>query len=450
MKKTDETITLIGAGLAGSLLAIFLARRGFKVEVYERRPDMRTTEISAGRSINMAMSARGIHALEQVGLKDEIMKLAIPMPGRMIHPIEGELGFQPYGQRPHEVIYSVSRGELNKSLMTAAERHPGVRLHFQERCEHMDLRSGEVHIRHSVTGKDRTITPQRVIATDGSGSAIRMSMLGMGRFNFAQEFLDHGYKELEIPPGEQGTFMLEPHALHIWPRGVYMLIALPNPDGSFTCTLFFPFDGEYSFASLSTPDRVSRFFKTQFPDVVQLMPDLESLFFSNPTGTMVTVKCFPWHHEDRALLLGDAAHAIVPFFGQGMNCAFEDCTVLGECIDQDWPDWERVFHAFGQQRKEHTDAIADMAVDNYIEMRDRVADPAFLLQKKVGLSLEQRYPEVFIPKYSMVSFHRLPYAEAMRRGQTQESILRELSSSISSIDEVNWEIADKLVRERLT
>lgn len=445
---SSETVTIIGGGLVGSLLAIFLARRGFLVDVYERRPDMRSQSVSAGRSINMAMSRRGIHALEQVDVIDEIMPLAIPMRGRMIHPVSGELKLQPYGKNEREVIHSVSRAELNKTLLSAAERYEGVRLFFDEKCVAMDVRTGEVTMQNG-RGENWSFTPDRVLASDGSGSAVRAAMQHAGRFNFSQEFLDHGYKELTIPPAPDGSSLIETNALHIWPRGQYMLIALPNPDGSFTCTLFFPFEGADSFEGLTDKDQVTAFFERQFPDAMTLMPNLSDMFFENPTGSLVTVKCFPWHYQSRVLLMGDAAHAIVPFFGQGMNCGFEDCTVLDDCIGQYWPDWERVFQSFGYRRKDNADAIADMALTNYVEMRDRVSDAKFMLQSSVGLALEMRFPQFFIPKYSMVSFHRVPYSEALQRGRIQEEILQALCGQITSVEDVDWNLAEQLVKDRL-
>lgn len=452
MRVKRETITLVGAGLAGSLLAVFLARRGFRVEVYEKRPDIRRESAgagSAGRSINLAMSVRGLHALHQVGLKDEVLGMAIPMTGRLIHPVEGEQVLQPYGQRDEEVIYSVSRGELNRVLVSAAERQDGVRFHFNARCTGVEFRTGVLYIRDDATNHVHSLRPRRIIGVDGSASAIRTAMMNAGRFDLSQQYLTHGYKELTIPAGPDGAYRMAPNALHIWPRGLYMLIALPNLDGSFTCTLFFPHEGEYSFDSLLEPEQVLDFFGRQFPDATALMPDLATLYRGNPTGSLVTLKCFPWHYRDRVLLLGDAAHAIVPFFGQGMNCAFEDCTVLDECIEAFWPDWGKVFEAFGQRRKENTDAIADMALANYVEMRDLVSDPGFQLRQKVGFLLEQKFPEVFIPRYSMVSFHRFPYSEALHRGEIQDGILRELCASVSSEEQVDWNRAGRLVRERL-
>ncbi|MDZ7360793.1 MAG: FAD-dependent monooxygenase [candidate division KSB1 bacterium] len=442
-------ITLIGAGPAGALLSIYLAGRGFEVELYERRPDMRKTPISAGRSINLAISTRGIHALREVGVLDSIMKIAVPMKGRMMHAVTGELTFQPYGKDETEVIYAVLRSELSMALMNEAEKYPRVKIHFNERCTGMDFKTGEVELRHEITGKTRKIPTELVIGTDGSASAIRLEMMKVGRFNFSQQYLAHGYKELIIPAGPNGHYRIEKNALHIWPRKTYMLIALPNIDGSFASIFFFPFEGEPSFASLDTEEKVQRFFQEQFPDVVPLMPNLLENYFANPIGTMVTVKCEPWHVGDKALLLGDAAHAIVPFFGQGVNCAFESCTYFIECLDKHGADWLRVFQEFERMRKVDTDAIAELALENFIEMRDRVADPKFLFKKKVELELEKKYPTMFVPKYSMVTFHRLPYSVALARGKIQDRILAELCDAIERIEDLDWDKAERLLGKDL-
>jgi kynurenine 3-monooxygenase len=444
MTRNSQTITLIGAGLTGPLLGMELARRGFKVDIYERRPDMRHAKISAGRSINLAVSARGIHALERAGLWETMRNIVIPMKGRMMHSIASELSFQPYGRAEWEVINSVSRADLNIAVMNAAESR-GVKIHFRQRCTGIDLRTGQLRIRDERDGTERSIYAEVVIGCDGSASAIRGEMLKLNRFNFSQEYLDYGYKELTVSAGPGGKHALEPHALHIWPRGNYMLIALPNVDGTFACILFLPFEGQDSFAQLTSPSLVREFFQSRFPDAFSLMPQLEENFFANPTGAMVTVKCSPWHAKHNALLLGDAAHAIVPFFGQGINCGFEDCTVLLELIEVHAPDWERVFHDFELARKANTDAIADMAVENFIEMRDRVADPRFLLRKRVELALEAKYPQLFVPKYSMVTFHRIPYATAKRRGEIQDRILIDLCAGLKRLDELDWRKADELI-----
>jgi kynurenine 3-monooxygenase len=446
---SKDKITLIGSGLTGPLLAIELLRRGFEVELYERRPDMRRVHIDAGRSINLALSTRGIHALRQAGLWDKMQSIIVQMKGRMMHSVSGELTFQPYGKDETEVINSISRAELNIALMNAAEEH-GVRIHFQQRCTGFDLRTGAVHLRDEQTGELKTLETDVVIGTDGSASAVRTEMLKMNRFNFSQQHLDYGYKELTIPATDSGQHAMEPHALHIWPRGSYMLIALPNIDGTFGCILFLPFEGENSFERLDSDQAVERFFQERFPDAVPLMPRLTENFFANPTGSMVTIKCSPWHVEERALLLGDAAHAIVPFFGQGLNCAFEDCTVLLELLDSHGPKWQQVFKEFEHARKVNTDAIADLAEENFIEMRDRVADAQFLFKKKVELALEAKYPGVFVPKYAMVTFHRVPYSVAERRGKIQDLMLAELCSCIDSVNDLNWNKADELIRRELT
>ena len=449
MNPAKDKITLIGSGLTGPLLATSLVQRGFPVELYERRPDMRRVHISAGRSINLALSTRGIHALQEADVFDDIRKIIIPMRGRMMHAVNGELTFMPYGKDETEVINAVSRAELNMALMNAAEAH-GVPIHFKRRCTGFDLRSGTVYLRSHDTGPRMTVETDVAIATDGAVSAIRTEMLKLPRFNFSQQYLDYGYKELTIPAGPGGKHVFETHALHIWPRGTFMLIALPNIDGTFGCILFLPFEGEASFGALDTPAKVEAFFQAQFPDALALMPDLTENFFANPTGAMVTIKCSPWHVDGKALLLGDAAHAIVPFFGQGMNCAFEDCTYFLELLDRLGPDWPRLFAEFEKLRKNDTDAIADLAIENFIEMRDRVADPHFLFRKKVELELEKKYPGTFVPKYAMVTFHRTPYSVAASRGAIQDRMLGELCDSVQRVEDIDWNKADRLVHRELT
>jgi kynurenine 3-monooxygenase len=449
MTHKAETVSLIGAGLNGPLLALGLVRRGFRVEIYERRPDIRRVRISAGRSINLALSTRGIHALTEARLWNEMHKITIPMKGRMMHSATSELTFQPYGKNDAEVIHSISRADLNIALLNAAEAG-GVLIHFQQRCTGIDLQTGTLYVRDERKGGDRTIESNVVIGCDGSASAIRGEMLKLSRFNLSQQYLDYGYKELTIPAGPNGTHVLETNALHIWPRGNYMLIALPNVDGTFACILFLPFEGPDSFAQLSTRSAVIEFCRSRFPDAISLMPELADNFFANPTGAMVTIKCSPWNVDGSALLLGDAAHAIVPFFGQGINCGFEDCTCLLELLDRYGADWELVFKAFEEARKINTDAIADLAVENFVEMRDRVADPRFLFRKKVELALEAKYPRLFVPKYSMVTFHRIPYVTALRRGQVQDVMLTELCDGINRIEELDWSKADRLTRSELT
>ena len=449
MTSTSETITLIGAGLVGPLLATGLAKRGFEVEIYERRPDMRHVSMSAGRSINLALSARGIYALTEAGLWDEMRRTTVLMKGRMIHSAAAELTFQPYGKDDSEVIYAISRTDLNIALINAAEAQ-GVKINFQKRCTGFTLKTGELRLHVEQTDDDRILVRNIVIGCDGSASAIRDEMLKLNRFSFSQQYLDYGYKELTIPAGTNGGHVLDPHALHIWPRGNYMLIALPNVDGTFGCILFLPLEGHDSFAQLSTRADVADFFRANFPDAVALMPEFADNFFANPTGSMVTIKCSPWRAEGRALLLGDAAHAIVPFFGQGINCGFEDCTILLKLVDRHGTDWKHIFTEFEKARKINTDAIADLALENFVEMRDRVSDPRFLFRKKLELALEARYPRVFVPKYAMVTFHRVPYATALKRGQVQERMLTQLCHGIDRVEDLDWHKADRLIRGELT
>jgi kynurenine 3-monooxygenase len=332
--------------------------------------------------------------------------------------------------------------------MNAAEEQ-GVKIHFQQRCLGIDLKSGDLRMHDENSGEESSVESDVVIGCDGSASAIRSDMLRLPRFNFSQQYLDYGYKELTIPAGSGGNHVLETQALHIWPRGNYMLIALPNIDGTFACILFLPFEGEDSFEQLNTRSSLEDLFQSRFADAVAIMPDLADNFFANPTGSMVTIKCSPWHVDRRALLLGDAAHAIVPFFGQGINCGFEDCTVLLELLDRHGFDWERVFPEFEQARKINTDAIADLAVENFVEMRDRVADPRFLLRKKVELALENKYPQRFVPKYAMVTFHRVPYSTALQRGKVQDGILSQLCDRIQRVEDLDWNSADALINSQL-
>jgi kynurenine 3-monooxygenase len=449
MKFAAGKVTLIGAGLNGPLLAILLMQRGFTVDIYERRPDMRRVRVSAGRSINLAISTRGIHALQQAGLWEWMRSIIIPMKGRMMHSIARELTFQPYGKNDFEVINSISRAELNIALMNAAEEQ-GATIYFQQRCTGYDLKTGELRTRNEATGEERILRTEVVIGCDGATSALRAEMLKLNRFNFSQQYLDYGYKELTIPAGANGEHLLETNALHIWPRGNHMLIALPNIDGTFACILFLPFEGADSFASLSTEQDVIRFFEQRFSDALRLMPQLAENYATNPTGVMVTIKCSPWHVEGRSLLVGDAAHAIVPFFGQGINCGFEDCTHLVELLDLHGADWTRVFAEFGEERKINTDAIADMAIENFTEMRDRVADAHFLFRKKVELALEAKYPKLFVPKYAMVTFQRIPYSVALARGAVQDRMLSELCNGVDRVEDLDWKKAERLIHRDLT
>lgn len=420
----DSRFVLVGGGLAGALLATYLGRAGYQVDLFERRPDPGAGNFVGGRSINLALSARGIHALQQVGLADEVLRNAIPMRGRMIHARGGNLHFQPYDRDPARHINSIGRAALNQVTIDAARRMPNVRVLFNHRCTEVDLDTATAHFEvGQAAGPTVTASGDAVIGVDGAFSAVRRSMQRLERFEYAQQYLAHGYKELTIAPGAAGEFLMERNALHIWPRRSFMMIALPNPDGSFTCTLFFPFEGPRSFAALRTRADVSAFFDEQFPDAVPLMPTLLDDFFRNPTGAMVTVRCSPWHYRDKTVLVGDAAHAIVPFYGQGANCGFEDCEELATCLRETDGQREPAFALYQQRRKPNADAIADLAIANFIEMRDKTASPGFRAYKKVERTLHGLLPGWYTPLYTLISFSRVPYAAARRRARRQDYVL---------------------------
>lgn len=420
----SKHVTIVGAGLVGSLLSLFLAKRGYKVSIYERRADMRKTSLSAGRSINLALSDRGWRGLEAVGIAEDIWKIGIPMYGRHIHHKDGSTGYQPYGKE-NQAIYSVSRAEINMKLMDLAEQKAGVEIHFDQRCSQVNRGTPKVAFEHQVTKQTTEIATDLLFGADGAFSAARLNMqLQNDRFEYNQHYINCGYKELIIPPGPDGSFLMEKNALHIWPRGTFMMIALPNPDGNFTCTLFLPFEGEKSFDRLKTDEEVKRFFEEEFPDAVPLMPTLLEDFRQNPTSSLVTVKCFPWTFDDNIALIGDAAHAIVPFFGQGMNCGFEDCVILDGLIDKHQENWPVIFKEYERLRKSDADAIADMAIGNFIEMRDKTADPTFLLQKKIEARFSGKYPDKWVPLYGMVTFSPdIRYSTALEQGTRQQAIM---------------------------
>lgn len=414
--------TLIGSGLAGALLAVYLGRAGHRVRLYERRSDPTAGQFVGGRSINLAISARGLAALEQVGLADAVLAEAIPMRGRMIHGPAGDLHFQPYDKDPAKCINSIGRGRLNTLTLDAAKKHANVEVHFNHKCVDAELDGPTAIVLDTETNQTIRAEGAILIGVDGAFSAVRRAMQRLDRFDYSQSYLRHGYKELTIPPGPDGRHRMERNALHIWPRRRFMMIALPNPDGSFTCTLFYPFEGPDSFAALRTDDDVRRFFDAQFPDAAPLMPTLVEDFKANPTGSMLTIRCRPWHVAGKVALLGDAAHAVVPFYGQGANAAFEDCIILNDCMERHAPDWRRVFDAYESERKPHADAIADLALENFIEMRDRTASRAFRAKKMTERALHRLLPGWYVPLYSMVSFSRIPYAEARSRARRQNRI----------------------------
>jgi kynurenine 3-monooxygenase len=402
-----------------------LSKRGHHVRIIERRPDMRTATISAGRSINLAMSDRGLKTLELAGIADDILRVAIPMHGRVMHDVVGNQTYQPYGVG-NQAINSVSRGELNKVLLTVAERH-GVEILFSRRCVDIDIATATATFEHTETGARETFQADVLFGADGSYSAVRNRLMMTDRFDYSQTYLPHSYKELHIPPAEDGSFQLEKHALHIWPRHSYMMIALPNLDGSFTCTLFFAHKGSPSFDELKTRADAERFFSEQFPDAMAMMPTLLDDFQANPESSLVTVRCFPWVANGKVALIGDAAHAIVPFYGQGMNCGFEDCRVLMACLDHCNEDWTSALELYQQLRKPSGDAIAQLALDNFIEMRDKVADPVFLLRKQIEGYLYATYPDKFIPLYTLVTFSPdVAYDAALRAGREADVLLAEI------------------------
>ena len=426
---------VVGAGLVGSLWAIFLAQRGYNVEVYERRGDMRKADLVGGRSINLAMSTRGWKAMEKAGIREKIESVAIPMSGRMMHSTSGDLTFQPYGKKD-EAIYSVSRGGLNLELMNIADSYDNVSFHFDKKCQGVHFKNHEIYFEDHHTKEKITKESSLIFGADGAFSAVRDTLRKTPRFNYAQHYLPHGYKELTIPATSGNQHAIEKHALHIWPRGQFMMIALPNHDGSFTCTLFLPFEGEESFNNLQTDDQVLEFFNKYFADAVPIMPNLLEDFRENPTSSLVTIRCNPWQYQNRVLLIGDASHAIVPFYGQGMNSGFEDCTILEEMMEQHGDDWDTIIQKFNDTRIEDANAIADLAVRNFIEMRDLVGDPKFLLRKKIAKHFSEKYPNDFLPLYSMVTFSHIPYSEALREGKAQDELFAEILS-IPNIEE-DW------------
>lgn len=431
---SKEKVIIIGAGLSGSLLAIYLAKKNIEVEIYEARGDMRQEKMSAGRSINLALSNRGIAALEEVGLDEYMLSEAVPMFGRMIHTLDGQTKLLPYSGRQGEYINSVSRGGLNIALINEAEKYDGVKFFFGEKCADFDAQNGE-----AVFESGKKANGDSLIATDGAGSVVRNSMLGgaVSRFDFSQKWLEHGYKELHIPPDENGDFRMEKNALHIWARGSFMMIALPNFDASFTCTLFLAHKGENSFEQLTNEKSLLEFFEKNFADAIPLMPTLTEDFFANPIGNLGTIKCFPWNIEGRSLLLGDAAHAVVPFYGQGMNASFEDCRIFNQLLKAYGSDWKKIFDEFTSIRKPNTDAIAEMAEENFYEMRDAVADPVFQKKRELETKLEQTFPDYF-SKYSMVTFREdLPYKIAKEKGNAQDKLLMEICANVENVSDID-------------
>lgn len=422
----QKTATIIGAGLVGSLWAVYLKKSGYKVSVYERRSDMRLQKMSAGKSINLATSYRGWKALDQVGIGDEIRKIAIPMYGRTMHNMDGTTTYQPYGNN-EQAIYSVSRGDINAKLMTIAERDSDTQIYFNQECKQVDLEKGIAVFENTQTGEITQTQSDVVFATDGAFSAARYSaMQKVDRFNFSQTYIPDGYREILLPANADGSFKLAKETLHIWPRERFMLIALPNFDGSFTCTLFMPFeDHEFCFSNLTNKNEVDTFFKTVFPDFYQLMPNVGEAWEEHPLSSLALIRCYPWTHKKLALM-GDAAHATVPFFGQGMNAGFEDCSVMWELMQAHGENWSVIFEAYQKSRKPNGDAMQELSLQNYIVMRDKVAEPDFLLLQKLERRINYLYPDKYFPMYSMVAFTDIPYSTAYQKGNEQELMIKKL------------------------
>tara|TARA_B110000211_G_scaffold59680_1_gene67107 strand:+ start:1713 stop:3116 length:1404 start_codon:yes stop_codon:yes gene_type:complete len=448
----QESILIIGAGLCGSLLALRLGQRGFKVHVVEMRPDLRTVDISAGRSINLAFSNRGLKAIKLVGLESKVKSLCIPMHGRMVHDSDGNTFISNYSGREDESINSISRELLTALLLDEAEALENVTIEFQKRCTDVDFDNKKASFEDAVSGTGFTISADLIFGTDGAGSALRKSYFKERKFlfSFSQNYLTHGYKELTIQPDEKGDFKTYKNALHIWPRGDFMIIALPNLNGSFTVTLFLSYEsGTYNFNNLTTPEIVTEFFEKEFPDALELMPNLAVEFFENPTAPLGTVKCFPWNYKGHSLLLGDSAHAIVPFYGQGMNASFEDVVEFDAFLDTHEGNWEATFKDFQNHRKIDTDGIADLAIDNFHEMKDHVANPIFQEKRKIEMALEAEFPEVYHSKYSLVTFKEtIGYNEAMTIGRAQDkAILSMLASNKVNLKEPLKEVLRKVQEE---
>lgn len=420
-----KSVTILGAGLVGTVLAVLLRKRRYEVTIYERRPDMRKVELQAGRSINFALSYRGWKTLELAGLKEEIEKIAIPMPGRFLHQEDGSSAFQAYGKNG-EAIFSVSRAELNRKLMDCAEK-AGATIHFNQQCTHVDVEKNTITL--ATENGQKEIKCDLLFGADGAFSSLRTAYSFRDRTNFSQYYIEHGYKELNIPAGYNGTWLIEKNALHIWPRHNYMMIALPNEDGSFTCTLFFPFEGKTSFETIQTDEQILDFFENQFPDAVQLMPTLVHDFKHNPVSSLITTKIAPWHYKDQSCIIGDAAHAIVPFYGQGLNAGFEDCTILMQLMEQYQQNWSTIFEQFEISRKPNADAIAELAFKNFVEMRDQVADPVFLKRKKVEKELGRLFPGKFNSVYEMVSFSHTPYEQAWHSTKAQNDLWQKIKAA---------------------
>ena len=445
---SQEKIAVVGGGLVGGVLACYMAQKGYDVHVFERRDDIRTAEISAGKSINLALSDRGWKALRDIGLEERVQGMVIPMEGRMIHYLDGREEFQLYANEG-QAINSVSRGGLNQVLLEKADSYDNTTLHFNEKCLDIDLKTNTIHFENSVSGQKQALTFDRIMGTDGAFSAVRSRLQKTDRFDYSQKYLDHSYKELVIHANPDGTHQMHANSLHIWPRGQYMLIGLPNLDGSFTMTLFFPHEGEISFASLDTDEKVLEFFKEQFPDAMDLMPTLIEDYRINPTSSLAMIHCYPWHYKNQIVMMGDATHATVPFYGQGMNSGFEDCFEFNKIFEANNRDWDKTFEQFSVERKPNGDAVIELSLMNYIVMRDLTADPEFLLQKRIEKWFAKRNPNLWMPLYEQVSFSDIPYSDALKRGQLQDNIMKKVLDQNLADDAYENEETEKLMIDLL-
>ena len=435
-----KTATIVGAGLVGSLWAVYLEKAGYQVKIFELRPDIRQADISAGKSINLALSDRGWKALKTVGVDTEVKDMAIPMYGRIMHDTEGNLSEQAYGKEG-QAIYSISRGGVNAKMMDIAERNGNAEIFYNEKCIGADLKNGIVYLENTITKEKSDVKSDVIFGTDGAFSAIRYNAFQkVDRFNYSQSYIEDGYREILLPANEDGSYKLDKNALHIWPRGRFMLIALANEDGSFTCTLFMPFEGENSFETLTSKEAVDSFFKTTFADFYEMMPNIADAWEDHPLSSLAIVRCYPWTHG-KAALMGDSAHATVPFYGQGMNAGFEDCTVMWDLMQKHNEDWDKVFEEYQQLRKPDGDGVQDLSLHNYYVMRDYVGDPKFLLQKKIEAHFAAKYPDKWMPLYSQVTFSEIRYSEAWQAGQKQDAIMKDVMAQFDDIENV-WNSAE--------
>lgn len=443
MKSNTQKIIISGAGPVGVMLAIMLAKKDYQIEIVEKRQDPFLHTKDEGRSINLALSVRGLDALEKVGLAEELLTHAVPMKGRMIHNKDKSTHFIPYSPNQEKAIYSISRIELTKLLLKKAGAFKNIKISFEEECLGVDIKSNTVFLKNRQTNRSHKKPFDLLFDCEGANSSVRTSLLKFPYTNFTQNYLSYDYIEIAVPP-KNNNYALSPEALHIWPRGHFLLIALPNPNFAFTGTLFLPHSGDNSFQNLKTPKDIKRFFENELPDFYSLVPGVEKTLFEKPIGHLVTINISPWNFHNKVLLLGDAAHAVVPFYGQGLNCGFEDCVILNKIIDK-LENWSQILETYEKERKISADAISELSIDNFIELREKVADPIFVLKRELETLLEQKFPNEFRSKYSMVTFSHIPYEEALKKGRKQDKILMDICSKVTKIDEINlYELITKI------